>query len=415
MPHPLPYRASAASRILLTLLLTAAVCPQVVSASDEQEVIKGYNATALQLYRELGKEPGNFVISPYGIGTAMSMALAGARGGTEAEMARVLNQPLPRERMDSANARILDGMGRLSEAGKGELSVANALCLAQQGAMVHESYRGLLLTDYRAEVFGARDAAPINAWVSEKTHGRIDTILESLDPQDVCVLLNAVYFKGVWASPFDEKETHPGRFYTSDSETVFVPTMHQTAEYSLTRYDDFVALAMPYKIDSLAMIILLPKEPMGLASLEEGLSPDTLQSVLGDLEAQKPAQVRLWLPSFKITFETSLVPSFQSLGMRSAFSPEGADFGGIIGQDSAPGVIWISEIEHKALLEVNEKGAEAAAATAVVMTWGGSGYMIGGSEPPEVRVDHPFLFLLIDRSTNAILFMGRVTNPLGEA
>jgi serpin B len=414
MPHPLPYRAFAASRILLTLLLTAAVCPQVVSASDEQEVIRGYNTTALQLYRELGKEPGNFVISPYGIGTTMAMALAGARGETEAEMARVLNQPLSRERMDSANARILERTERLAEEGKGELSVANALCLAQQGAMVHESYRGLLRTDYRAEVFGARDAAPINAWVSEKTHGKIETILESLDPQDVCVLLNAVYFKGVWTSPFDEKETHPGPFYTSD-KTVLVPTMHQTAEYSLTRHDGFVALAMPYKIDSLAMIILLPNEPMGLASLEEGLSPDTLQSALGDLAARKPAKVRLWLPSFKIKFETSLVPSFQSLGMRSAFSPRGADFGGIIGQDSAPGAIWISEIEHKALLEVNEKGAEAAAATAVVMTWGGSGYMIGGSEPPEVRVDHPFLFLLIDRSTSAILFMGRVVNPLGKA
>jgi serpin B len=415
MPIRLPLRTLATSATLFIVLVGAAGGRQVISASDEQEAIKGYSTTALQLYHELGKEPGNIVISPYGIGTAMSMVLAGARGETEAEMARVLNQPLPRERMNTANSMTLDRMAGLSEEGKGELSVANGLCLAQQGGKVHDSYRSLLRNKYDAEIFSARDVSPINAWVSQKTHGRIGTILESLDAGTVCVVLNAVYFKGVWASPFDGHETHPAPFYTSDNEHVSVAMMHQTAEYSLATYDDFVALAMPYKVDSLAMVILLPKERMGLVGMEEDLSPDTLQSVLGDLEALKPAKVRLWLPSFKIAFEASLVPSFQSLGMRSAFSPGGADFGGIIGQDSAPGVIWISEIEHKAFLEVNEQGAEAAAATAVVTTWGGLGYLFGGSEPPLVQVDHPFLFLLVDRSTNAILFIGRVMNPLEKA
>jgi serpin B len=392
---------------LFLILLAAAPCDaQDAFTPDEQALITSYNTTALQLYRELHQGSNNLVISPISIGIAMSMALAGARGETEREMARVLNQPLRRERMSAANANVLDRLRRERKKGKVELSVANALCLAQHGDAVHQSYRDLLHTKFVADIFSVKDSAPINAWVSKETHGKIDEILTSLDPDAVCVLLSAVYFKGRWADEFDEERTSPGEFYTMEGETLSVPMMHQGTPYSLVKYEEFAALALPYEAESFAMIVLLPNQTMGLAAVEERLSIDLVQSVLGDLEKSKPRQVDLSLPKFKMESSANLIPSFHALGMRSPFLFSEADFGGIAGQESAKGLMWITDIRHKAFIEVNEKGTEAAAATSVSIS------LTGTRLPPQFRVDHPFLFFLVDRSTNAILFMGRVMNPL---
>jgi serpin B len=394
------------SGIVLGLLLSASYSTEA-AGSDEKEVIKSYNETALRLYRELEEKSENIVISPYSIGTAMSMALSGARGDTEKEMAKVLNQPLSRERMDSANAKIMDKMSRFQEEEGVVLSIANALCLTHHGDMVQESYRDLLRTKYRAELFSAQDIDPINAWVSKKTHEKIDKILENLDPESVCVLLNAIYFKGLWASQFDKKLTRPGKFYTTKDKTLSVPMMHQQADYRTITYDNFRAIAMPYKVDSLVMVIILPHEKTGLANVEEKLTVEIVQSVLSNLEIKTPHKVMLSLPRFKIEFVSSLIPAFKALGMKLAFSSAKADFAGITGRDNAPGLIWFDQIEHKAFLEVSEEGTEAAAATAL---------SIGRSLTSilEFRVDHPFLFLLVDKATDAILFMGRVNNPLEE-
>jgi serpin B len=297
-------------------------------------------------------------------------------------------------------------MCRFKDGKEVTLSVANALCLTTHGSLVHPSYKKLLNTKYSAEIFEAKDVIPINAWVATKTRGKIDKILKNLSANPVCVLLNAVYFKGLWASQFDKKLTRPGSFYTTVDKTLSVSMMHQTARYPMVRHDDFMAVAMPYKVESLAMVIILPDDRTGLAGVEEKLTIKTVQSILKDLEESNPTKVMLSLPRFKIEFGSSLIPAFEALGMKLAFSAEKADFGGITGRDNALGLIWIAQIQHKAFLEVNEEGSEAAAATAVEFQT--------KSVPSITRfeVDHPFLFMLVDKTTNAILFVGRVNNPL---
>lgn len=179
--------------------------------------------------------------------------------------------------------------------------------------------------------------------------------------------------------------------------------MHQTEKYSLVEYDDFSVLSMPYTAGELAMVIVLPKKRTGLATVEKALDTTKVESLLNDLNEAPPRETQLSLPKFKIEFGTGLIPAFQSLGMKRAFSLQ-ADFGGITGHDGGLGEIWISQIEHKAMIEVNEEGSEAAAATAVGAVLG------GGLHIPSFTADHPFLFLLVDRSTEAILFMGRVSD-----
>lgn len=373
--------------------------------TDEQAVVQAYNESALDLYQALDKGTGNVVISPYSIGVAMAMALSGARGDTEKEMARVLNQAIPRERIDAANSKILAIMNRFQEEQDIVLSTANALCLTGGGGLVDRGYKALLSTLYQAELFSAHNVEPINAWVMQKTHDKIDKILDELDANSVCVLLNAIYFKGLWASQFDGEQTRPGTFYATGGETLSVPTMHQTANYALLRQDEVTALAMPYRDPSLAMVIVLPNDRMGLAQVEGRLTFDTIQPILTTLERRWLDEVALTLPRFEIAFDASLVPPFKKMGIRSAFSSERADFGGITGPGSEPGTIWISQIKHKAVLEVNEEGSEAAAATAIEFAT--------RSIPMTTTflVDHPFLFFLVDKTTGAILFMGRVTDP----
>jgi len=373
--------------------------------ANEGKVVAAYNQTALQLYAELRRKPGNLIISPCSIGTAMAMADSGARGDTATEMAKVLNQALPREQVDAANAALLN---RLNQHGDGKacrLSVANALCLTTDGRLVTQAYRDLLRTQYGAQVFTGQDVAPINAWVAKKTEGRVDQILEELSPNSVCVLLNAIYFKGQWASEFDKADTAPAPFHTAGGTAVQVPMMNQQATYRLLEQEHFQAISLPYKTPSLAMVVILPKGKAGLAKVEEKLTLDFLRTTRKELRRRPAAKVQLSLPRFKVAFGTSLVPVFQSLGMKRAFSAEQADFGGITGRADDLGLVWIAQIQHKAFLEVNEEGSEAAAATAVEIR--------AGSAPRVARfqADHPFLFLIVDADTDAILFMGRVSNP----
>ncbi len=377
-----------------------------ITDPDARSAVESYNRTALDLYSELRGKAGNIVISPYSIGFAMSMALSGARGETEKEMAAVLNQKLSRERMESACAKILQRMSRFDDEDDITLTTANALCLTVDGSLVHKPYKQLLVKKYSAELFSAPDVAPINAWVSKKTNGKIGRILKKLSPNSVCVLLNAVYFKGLWASQFEEKMTRPGDFHLAEDKTASVPMMNQTAEYSVVRDDGFAAISMPYKGSSLAMVIILPNDRAGLAAVEKKLGMDMIRATLDGLSQRTPGKVMLSLPRFQLEFGADLTPAFKALGVNRAFSAEKADFGGITGRDDL-GLIWISAIQHKAFLEVNEEGSEAAAATAVEFAT---------RSAPRIdifRADHPFLFLLVDKEADVILFMGRVTDPRG--
>jgi len=404
-------RAPATVAVLGGLCLNAAPPAGETAASSttaddvQREVVTAWNATGLRLFAALGGKTANLVLSPYSIGLTMSMALSGARGETAEEMGKILHLQLPRERLDAACADILDRMDRLGKQGGVTLCTANALCLTLEGALVNPAYRELLRTRYSAEIFHARDVGPINAWVARRTHGKIDGILRRLSPNSVCVLLNAVYFKGLWASRFDKRGTRPGRFYVNGDRPASVLMMHQTGRFSVVRRKDFAAVALPYKTKTLAMVIVLPVQRGGLPRLEEKLTIEELYAVFRELRESSPMEAALSLPKFRIESAVDLKSGFQAIGMSAPFSPREADFGGITGRPGENGLVWIAQIRHKAFLEVAEEGTEAAASTAVE-------FMLRAM-PVFIRfdVDHPFLFFVVDSATDAVLFMGRVTNP----
>jgi serpin B len=188
--------------------------------------------------------------------------------------------------------------------------------------------------------------------------------------------------------------------------------MNLTAYFALASNDrsqqePFRAIALPYQAGSIEMIVVLPDKLDGLTRLETGINIDMLNKLFARLNNASPQEVQFVFPKFKITFGIDLIPTFKAEGMNSAFSPSLADFGGITGKANMPGLIWISQIVHKSFVEVNEKGTKAAAATAVEFRT--KSLDIG---PLRFRVDHPFLFLIVDRPTNTILFMGTVRNPV---
>ncbi len=214
------------------------------------------------------------------------------------------------------------------------------------------------------------------------------------------VLTNAVYFKGDWVKPFDKKATKEEDFAISAQDKVKVPLMHQKAELGYAEEDTLQLLEMPYAGRELSMVVLLPKKVDGLAELEKSISVDRLDSLLSKLRAR---EVVTYLPKFKMEASFGLKPTLETLGMKRAFSAE-ADFSGISEQKD----LSISAVIHKAFVDVNEEGTEAAAATGIMMRATAARQTV---QPPVFRADHPFLFLIRETTTGSILFMGRLTNP----
>ena len=373
---------------------------------DQRAVVAGNTEFALDLYARLRTEEGNLFISPYSISTALAMTYAGARGETERQMADVLHFTLGQERLHPALAALESSVKAASNGPGCTLHVANALW-GQQGYGFLEEFLVLNKKHYGAgfrevDFVRATEQArqTINGWVEDQTQQMIQELLRKgdLDPADVLVLTNAIYFKGDWASRFDRRHTQDGPFRISDTDQVVVPMMHQTRKFSLATQDNLDVLELPYVGDRLSMVLLLPKQIDGLAALEESLSKDTLERWLGR-PRQQP--VRVSLPRFKLDSRFDLSRTLEAMGMIDAFSGGKADFSGMTGRRG----LFIGMVIHQAAVEVNEEGTEAAAATAVKMKRGGP--------PPAFVADHPFLFLIRDKQTGSILFMGRVVNPQG--
>lgn len=394
--------------ILAGLLATALAAPARHVAAQDPEVaslVRGYNAAGLALFRTAWPADGNVVLSPYSIGAAMTMALAGARGETEAELAAALGAGGVLDRLDAVQRTAREQLMK-SASGEGvQLRIANGLALAEHGDLIVPAFRDRVRDAYAAEIFPAPDVAAVNAWVEKETHGRIRDLLQKFPPNCVAVLLNAVWFKGLWEKPFDPDLTRPGPFRLDGGETIEVPTLQQSADFSVLRNDMMEAIALPYAGGDLVMIVLLPPPGKALGELERRLDAKTLEDTLAELKNKPAGRRRLSLPKFKMTVEAGLVPAFEKLGVHRAFSAEEADFGGMVGRDTAPGLIWISDILHKAFIEVNEEGSEAAAATAVIMVTRAM------MEEDAFTVDRPALFLIVDQPTGAILFLGRLADP----
>ena len=438
------------------LFLAQAAAPQWLApparADDAQvrALTAAYDASAHGLFTTFAANPGNIVFSPYSIGTAMAMVLSGARGETEREMARVLRHTLPRGAIDQANASLLATLNGYDRSGapvtcpapgmrfngtdcearpaangacpagyregdrcvapgrkppSAALKAANALMLIKQrGDMISPAYAGLLERDYRAQVFRGAGLDEINRWVDRQTAGKIDKILDAIDPDTAAVILNAVYFKAAWKTPFVARATSDEDFRLTAASTVKVPTMHRLGSYQVATRAGYRAIRLPYSVEALSMVVVLPDEIGGVEKLARDLDAPALAALFRDLTEWKT--VSLALPRFKTSFKAKLGELFQAAGMRRAFDLRQADFSGMTSRPPREAPLAISEVVHRAVIDVTEEGTEAAAATAVGMMTASAG---PAAEP--FMVDRPFLFYIVDDATGAILFQGRISDP----
>lgn len=373
---------------------------------DLRSVARAENAFALELYARLKGQDGNLFFSPPSISTALAMTSAGARGDTEKQIAATLHFDLPPDRLHAAYGTLGE---ILNAANKNyRLSMANRLWAAK-GHPFRPEFLALTRDRYGAELapldFARAEEArrTINAWVEQQTNDRIKELVPPgvLDAMTRLVLTNAIFFKGNWADEFQKSATRDAPFRLAGGGEVRVPLMHQTDNFAYGETDGVQLLELPYAGGDLAMLVLLPREA-GPASLEAKLSAKAVEEWSSGMRGRK---VDLYLPRFKTTAEFRLGRTLSAMGMPLAFS-DAADFSGMSSAED----LKISEVIHKAFVEVNEQGTEAAAATAVVIAPTAARPV--PEEPPVLfRADHPFLFLIRDRRTETILFVGRVAEP----
>jgi serpin B len=367
-------------------------------------IAKSNNRFAFDLYSRLRRKDGNLFFSPTSISTALAMTYAGAEGDTEKEMATVLRFTLPESEVHPAFASL---MATLNAPKKDtELRIANRLW-GQTGYGFLPGFIATTGKQYGAELAEVdflngteKSRQEINVWVERQTNDKITELLRqgAVSSSTRLVLTNAIYFNGKWRHEFRKKATTNAPFTVSATEKVDVPLMFQKESSKYGETGELQFLEMPYKGEDLSMLILLPKKVDGLRALEKELTAGNLEKWTSSM--QRP-DVETYLPQFKLTAEFQLNSVLAEMGMPSAFDPGKADFSGMNGQRD----LFISAAIHKAFVDVNEEGTEAAAATAVVAD------ATFTPEPAVFRADHPFVFMIRENRTGSILFMGRVTNP----
>lgn len=369
---------------------------------NKESIVKGNNIFAFELYAKLKDKKGNLFFSPFSISTALAMTYAGARGNTEKQMAEVLHFELNQKFLHPAFKELIN---QLNKSQSYQLNIANALwgqknCgfLKDFLTLVKTNYgAGLIEVDFIKNTESARKT--INAWVEKQTENKIKNLIKQGVLTDLTrlVLTNAIYFKGNWASQFDKKKTKEAPFYVKTDKTVQVQMMYQEGDFKFLRTSKFKLIELPYIDNELSMVIILPNEIDGLSEVENSLTLNNLNRWLMKLREQ---EVHVYLPKFKTTSEFRLKKVLSSMGMPDAFSGNLADFSGMTGKKG----LFISAVIHKAFVEVNEEGTEAAAATAVAMEC--------ESRLSIFRADRPFIFLIRDIWSGSILFLGRIVNPL---
>jgi len=381
----------------------------VEGESDLAAVVRGNGAFALDLYSRISSRSGNLFFSPFSISTALAMTYGGAQGATAEEMAAALRFPFGQDRLHPAFANLLRQIkGKSRDV---ELSLANGLW-AQRGYEFHESFRDLVKTHYGAELreldfaAAAKACRIINEWVETETHGKIRDLIGSgmLNQLTRLVLANAIYFKGDWESPFQKERTKDAPFTVTPKQKVTVPMMCRQELFGYMETKSFQALRLPYAGWDLSMLIFLPRKVDGLPSFEESFTPREVENWLDMLSLQ---EVRVFLPRFRVTSAFTLNQVLAEMGVRLPFDASAADFSGM----TASKPLFISLVVHQAYVDVDEKGTEAAAVTALTAPRCARSPWPRRVSIPVFRADHPFLFLIVDHRSGSILFLGRVTNP----
>ncbi len=385
------------------------VPPPVEPDPQRDALIRGNNQFAFDLYKQVNKggrekEKNNLFFSPCGISTALAMVYTGARGQTAEEMAKTLHFTMPKEELAQACQSLLATLPGVNQRGC-RLIAANRLW-GQRGYGFADSFLATIREQFAADLAAVDFAQPdavcqaMNAWAREKTAGKITQITDpsTIDKSQRFALTNAVYFKGQWAALFNQDDTTVAPFFTEDGKIdIAMMTLRETCRYGVA--DDMAILEKTYRGGRIAMMILLPEnEPGSMADLERLLSADKVKEWSRHLRKQ---EVEIYLPRFKLETDLPLDALLASMGMSKVFQPDQADLSGITtGKER----LWLGYASHRAFVTVDEQGTEAAAVTGV----GGMG------APPKIpvfRADHPFVFLICDTRTGAILFLGRLMKP----
>lgn len=374
-----------------------------VAEADRDAMVKGQTEFAINLYKQLSQEnPGkNLFFSPYSISVALSMTYAGAANQTATQMKDTLKLPFDDDRNHAAIEWLRGNLYNRSLGGQFSMQLANRL-FVQKGYPLLKSFTDLLNqhygagleeVDYGSDVEAARQT--INKWVEQQTNDRIKDLFpkDSLRPDTRLVLANAIYFLGNWKDQFDPKRTYQGDFEVSSEKTVKVDLMRKEMSVPFAKIDDSTTIfSLPYKGEELSLVVVLHKD---INLLEAGLSEPQLTSWIGK---QNKGRSVVILPKVKITQSFDMGATLEAMGMTDAFSAV-ADFSGITDAEK----LMIQKVVHKAFLEVNETGTEAAAAT---------GVSVGPtSVPPTLSATRPFLLLIRDNKTGSILFMGKILDP----
>lgn len=384
-----------------------------VPAADSQSLVAGNNAFALDIYQTLSAQDGNLILSPFSISLALAMTHAGARGETESQMADVLHFDLPQGQLHPA-INALDqelasrGKAKLFQEKPLQLNIANAVW-AEQTYPFLQDYLDLIAANYGAGIrlvdfINKHEKArkEINDWVYDETQKKIKSMIPdgALKPDTRMALVNAIYFKADWLSQFDANDTKDAPFHLLDGSDVMVKMMkrkgNQNISMSYYRGDGYQAVELPYAGDTAAMDILVPDEG-NFVTFESSLNADVFNTVLGNMQSFNGA---LFLPKFKFESEFSLPDTLKSMGMVDAFDEYNADFSGMSAQND----LFITKVIHKAFVAVDEEGTEAGASTVVLYV------KVSGSLGGLV-IDRPFIFIIRDKPSGQILFIGRVLDP----
>lgn len=371
------------------------------------DVTPGMNRFATAAYRQIARKDGNLILSPFSISTALSMLLDGARGQTAAGMASALKQPHTDPGYHAAVAALAQQLAKESNVQGNQLDIANGLWL-QKGFPVQQQFEETLKTLYEAPptLLDFHDNAEqarqtINAWTAEHTHNKIEELFapHSIDGSTRLVLTSAIYFYGKWLRPFAARDTQPEPFHLGGGGTAQAQFMHQKAEFLYNQTPALQILELKYQGTPLAFDILLPRTNDGLGQLERSLESADLTTWLGGLRMWK---VDAAIPKFRAESSFSLRAMLSQMGMADAFSRT-ADFSGIDGRRD----LYAGDVVHKAYVDVSEEGTEAAAATGMTV----HALAMRKVDEAVFRADHPFLFLIRDTNSGAILFEGRLAKP----
>ncbi len=401
--------------IAFSSLLVASACtnddPVDQTPSDikmdqkSAKIVASDNQFGLELFQKINEtdaEGKNIMISPLSVSLALAMAYNGAEGDTKKEMEDMLHKlNLTPDEINQSYKTLVDGLK--SHDVNVTLQIANGI-FYHQNFSVKSDFLNTNKNYYSAEV-RALDFAnskntleTINGWVSDKTHEKIESILDVISPNDVMVLVNAVYFNGEWTYRFEKDNTADRVFFYEDGSNRNVPTMMIEEKFNYYQHDRFEMLELPYGGGKYSMLVFLPKEGVTVNQTIGMLTPGNIDLWTGQMQSWKK---KVFLPKFEFKYDNGLNDELQSLGMVDAFLPEKANFKGITEAQQ----IFISEVIHKSYIKVDERGTEAAAVTGIAFETTSAG-------PSNIfAVDHPFAFAIKEKDTNAILFIGKVIDP----